>query len=106
MLRPLPRAHGRLGRHGQGADGLPGRRRLAGFPASSICVSVMTSTDMFTARVAASMAAAIPHGKMMLGPMAANVAKNSLTISTSRISAWRTLALTVVETGSQIVCLC
>jgi hypothetical protein len=44
-------------------------------------VSVMTSTEAATARAAAATAAAHPHGKAMLGPIAAIVAWNSLMMS-------------------------
>ena len=57
----------------------------------------MTAAVDAMALFAAAIAAAHPHGKMMFGPIAANVAWNSAMISISCTRAWETLVAAVAR---------
>src|ERR1700677_2711010 len=81
-----------------GADvtetGAPIAVTCAASAASVPCTSAMAPVAIVTAWLAAAIAAAIPHGKMMLGPIAAIVAKNSSMVATSCAPPCCTLAAT------------
>ncbi|CRZ17757.1 hypothetical protein [Mycolicibacterium neworleansense] len=77
--------------------GAPAVVTWAAWVASDVCSSVITSAVVAIALLAAAIAAAQPHGKMIIGPMAAIVAANSLMMAMSRTRAWPTLAAAVVK---------
>ncbi|TMS55776.1 hypothetical protein E0T84_00995 [Mycobacterium sp. DBP42] len=77
--------------------GAPAAVTWAACVANEACSSVITSAVVAIALLAAAIAAAQPHGKMIMGPMAAIVAANSVMISMSLTLAWPTLAAAAVR---------
>ncbi|TGB41381.1 hypothetical protein EJD98_15760 [Mycolicibacterium peregrinum] len=77
--------------------GAPAVVTWAAWVASEACSSVITSAVVAIALLAAAIAAAHPHGKMIMGPMAAIVAANSVMMAMSRTLAWPTSAAAAVK---------
>jgi len=84
-----------------GADvtstGAPAAVTWAAWAANALCTSAITSAVLAMALLAAAIAAAQPHGKMMLGPIAAIVAVNSAMIAITRACACPTSAAAVAR---------
>ena len=77
--------------------GVPTADAAAAWPVKVACVSVMTSAVFVAASTAAAIAAAIPQGKMMFGPIAAILAQNSLMMAMIRALACATAAVAVAK---------